>query len=560
MRKIVFIICIAFSLSSYSQDEMNTFNAPFDFPLFLSGNFGELRSSHFHGGLDFKTQGAEGKPIHCIGDGYISRVTVSAGGYGNALYVTHNNGYTSVYGHLKSFPPAVAKRVREYQYANETFVVDLMYGSEQFPVKRGEIIGLSGNSGYSFGPHLHLEIRRALTNEPIDPLPFFKNKIKDTQPPRATKLMFYPKAGKGVINGSNQKVTRTLNTARMSNCVNDTLKVFGEIGIGVKANDYMDGTHNSYGVYSVRLLVDGKEYFNSQVNRFDFDENILVNSWADFSEYRAHSQWFIKMFVEPNNPLRMLHTDENKGWITVDKEKIYHVEFILSDIYGNSMRYHFVMKGVEQEIPAFTSQGGNCLHWDMDNEMRDLGMRLLIPKGSLFDDAVLQTKLIDKKDAISYTYSLTEDYCPFKVGCELSIKINYFPVDETSKYYIQKVNKDGTYSMGGTYENGWVKTTINELGTYTVGIDTIPPRVTPIAKEKWKNGVISFSASDSHTGVKSYKGTLDGKFVLFKYSLKNRRLDCDLKAEHISRGKHMLELTVTDYCGNENIIKETINY
>ena len=148
------------------------FGVPFDFPLLLSGNFGELRSNHFHGGLDFKTQSVTGKPLLAIADGYISKVTVTAGGYGNALYITHDNGYTSVHGHLDRFLPEIARLVRERQYSEQSFVVTLEFGPEKFRVRQGEVVAYAGNTGYSFGPHLHMEIRTTDTNEPIDPLPY----------------------------------------------------------------------------------------------------------------------------------------------------------------------------------------------------------------------------------------------------------------------------------------------------------------------------------------------------------------------------------------------------
>ena len=168
------------------------FVSPFDFPLFLSGNFGELRANHFHGGVDFKTQGVVGKPVRCIADGYISRVTVTPGGYGQAVYITHHNGYTSVYGHLQKFKSEVEKLVEAYQYEHEAFVVDLKFPPEQFPLKQGEIFALAGNEGYSFGPHLHMEIRRTDTGDYIDPLQFYMDKVKDTTAPRATHVMLYP--------------------------------------------------------------------------------------------------------------------------------------------------------------------------------------------------------------------------------------------------------------------------------------------------------------------------------------------------------------------------------
>ena len=199
-------LVVGMSLGVSAQETSGRlFIPPFDFPLTLSGNFGELRANHFHGGLDFKTQGAVGKPIRNIADGYVSRVTVTSGGYGQAVYMVHDNGYTSVHGHLLRFDPAIAQVVEEYQYANETFAVDLEFEPDRFRFAQGEVFAWSGNEGYSFGPHLHMEIRKTDTGEYIDPLQFYMDKIKDTTPPRATHIMLYPQRGKGTVNGSPMK-------------------------------------------------------------------------------------------------------------------------------------------------------------------------------------------------------------------------------------------------------------------------------------------------------------------------------------------------------------------
>ena len=179
MKRYKWIVGLMMSVSlgvSAQEASEKIFTPPFDFPLTLSGNFGELRANHFHGGLDFKTQGAVGKPIRNIADGYVSRVTVTPGGYGQAVYMVHDNGYTSVHGHVLRFDPAIAKVVEEYQYANETFEVDLEFGPDEFRFAQGEVFAWSGNEGYSFGPHLHMEIRRNDTGEYIDPLQFYKDR------------------------------------------------------------------------------------------------------------------------------------------------------------------------------------------------------------------------------------------------------------------------------------------------------------------------------------------------------------------------------------------------
>lgn len=205
-RKIGLLLCLAAGIGMQAQQVTESeFRSPFDFPLLLSANFGELRPNHFHNGLDIKTQGVTGKPIHSIADGYVSRVMVLHGGYGQAIFVTHPNGLTSLYGHVVSFAPAVQQYVRAYQYEHQTFTCDLTFDPAQFPVKAGDLIAMSGNEGSSAGPHLHLELRKTDTGEYIDPMPYFKSLLKDSKAPVASLVGFYPVPGEGVIAGSGRK-------------------------------------------------------------------------------------------------------------------------------------------------------------------------------------------------------------------------------------------------------------------------------------------------------------------------------------------------------------------
>lgn len=531
------------------------FRPPFDFPLYLSGNFGELRSNHFHGGIDFKTQGVEGKAIHCIADGYISRVSVSAGGYGNAIYITHDNGYTSVHGHLKAFSPEVAEVVRAHQYANETFVVDTIFPAGRFPVRRGEVVALAGNTGYSFGPHLHMEIRETATNEPIDPLLFYMDKIKDTTPPRAKAVMLYPQVGKGVVEGKSIKRPFAFGKSRE---IEQPIRAWGRIGVGVSANDYMDGTTNNYGVHTVILLVDGTEVFRSVVDRFSFEENRMINSWTDYPEYTRKGKWYMKSFVAPGNPLRMLHTPAaDRGIVTIDEERIYHFTYRLADLYGNTADYHFTVQGVPQEIPVAEADGKICLRWDEDNFIYEEGVRLVVPRQRLYEDICMDIRVSAPADssAPSYIYQLGEEVVPLHDYCSLSIPFRHWPSINPSKYYVAARRGKWTGSLGGTYERGMMTAQIRDFGgSYWIAVDTVAPRVKPITSpDEWaRTEVITLTMTDAETGIASYKGFVDGAFVLFAYSSKTRRLTCHLAETPIepTGGFHMLELIVEDHCGN----------
>ena len=584
-----YFLSLAFVLLSIfpATGQEGLFRPPFDFPLFLSGNFAELRSNHFHGGVDFKTQGVEGKPLLCPADGHISRISVSPGGYGNALYITHDNGYTTVHGHLQRFLPEVAALVREHQYKYQTFPLDTTLTPDRFPVKQGEVVAWAGNSGYSFGPHLHMEVRLTETNEPVNPLVFYKDKLKDTRPPRAHRIKIYPMKGQGIVNESE---TPHISAFGKGNHIAQPLTAWGKVGIALSANDYMDGTHNTYGVYSVRLLVDGEEIFASCTDRFSFDENLLINSWTDYAEYRTRSRWYMKSFVAPGNPLRMLHTQgEGRGIVTISEERPYHFEYILSDLHGNTSRYTFEIMG--KSHPLFeTTPSSSILKWDKENTIsHPLGLKLTIPHGRLYEDADLRVSVSSDAEAYSSVYSLEGEAIPLSGYSPIAIKVwpdcaqspspssgsdnllsawhrpwPTIPPTYASKLYIAHRQNGHTSSLGGRYEAGWMKAQLRELsGHYFVAIDTISPLLTPLMPEKWsKTGIIRLKATDVQTGITHYRATLDGRWTLMEYSSKNRQFTIRLAHSPLKKKGllHDLTIHVTDGVGNTTTFRRKVRY
>ena len=521
----------------------NPFVSPFDFPLLLSGNFGELRANHFHGGVDFKTQGVVGKPIRCIADGYISRVTVTPGGYGQAVYITHDNGYTSVHGHLHKFMTEVEQVVEAYQYEHETFAVDLTFGPDRFPLKQGEVFALAGNEGYSFGPHLHMELRKTDTGEYIDPLQFYTDIIKDKTAPRATHIMLYPQAGKGVVAGSSKK--KALPLAALQTPV----MAWGKIAVGIKAYDYMDGTSNNYGVRSVTLLVDSVEVFRSTVDGFLPDENRMINAWTDYEEYATRGSWFMRSQILPGNTWRMLQADEEGGVVTINEERLYDFCYVLEDLYGNRRTYRFKVQGKEQPIEPLY-KGKHYLSWNQGNVIQKPGMELVIPKGMLYEDVDLNCKVIADSLNISFDYQLHDRPVPLHAGCSLMIGVRNYPIPDMTKYYVVRKYKGRKASAGGYFEEGFMHANIRELGTYSVALDTVAPRIVPLNRPQWKGGNIRFKIRDAETGIKDYKVYIDGAFVLFKFSSKNAVLSC-MHPSRIKKGmKHRMEVVITDYCRN----------
>lgn len=522
---------------------------PFDFPLLFSGNFGEIRANHFHGGLDFKTGGVTGKSVRALADGYISRIRVNHGS-GYVLDVVYDNGYTAINRHLSAFVGEIAKRVEDLQYEQENWEIEIVPSPEEYPVKAGQVIALSGNTGYSFGPHLHMDLIETATDENVDPLPFFISRVKDQMAPRALGLMLFPQRGRGVVNGVQCKQQFSLSPDK-------SITAWGVIGSGIRAYDYMDGVSNRYGVHTVILEVDGREVFRSVVDRFAYDEHRYINSWTDGQ--------YMKSFIEPGNHLRMLHAaDSRRGLVTIDEERPYQFVYTLIDAMGNTSKVRFTVQGKQTDIPKMEHRPDHVLHWDRVNYFQKPGLDLLIPRGLLYDDVYLNFNLQADSGAVSFTYQLNDQKVPLHHYVDLFIALHRFPVADSTKYYVASIGRHGKKSsVGGIMKNGRIQARIRELGTFAVAIDTVPPVLTPVNPKLWsRNRRIVFKARDKETGVRSYRGTVDGAYVLFgKPNAVSGDLVCELDAARLQKGKrHWLVMTVTDECGNETIGRYSFYY
>ena len=528
--------------SGYAQEtdtDKPSFIPPFDFPITFSGNFGEIRANHFHGGLDFKTGGTIGKPVRALADGYISRIRVTHGS-GYVLDVTYDNGYSTINRHLSAFVGDIARRIEDLQYEKESWEVEITPDPDEYPVKAGQIIALSGNTGYSFGPHLHLDMIETATDEYIDPLPFFMNKVKDKTAPRAEGIMLFPQPGKGVVEG---KQTRRAFPAHPTK----PITAWGLIGAGIRAYDYMDGVQNKYGVKAVILEVDGEEVFRSTVDRFAYEENRYINSWT-------HGQ-YMKSFIEPGNRLRMLQASNgNRGLVEINEERPYRFVYTLSDALGNTSKVRFTVQGQKTTIAPVEHREKYALKWDKVNYLQEPGLELVIPKGMLYDDVLLNYSVRADSGDIAFTYQLNDTRIPMHNACDLRIGLRRRPVEDMTKYYVAGVTaRGGKYRIGGKYEDGVMKVRIRDLGTYTVAVDTVPPVITPVNQAQWgRTGKIIFKAKDKETGINTYRGTIDGKYALFgKPNSISGNLVCELDPKHVEKGgKHVVEMTVTDGCGN----------
>lgn len=539
-------------LSSYSQQYRN----PVTIPPALSANFGELRSNHFHSGVDFKTQQVVNKPVVAIEDGYVSRISVSPGGYGLALYIDHpSTGHTSVYGHLNSFAEQIAAYVLEKQYEQERYSVDLYPEKELFPVKRGEQIALSGNSGSSGGPHLHFEIRDTHTQDPLDALQYLA-RVPDTQKPDLRGIAFYPAAGQGVVNGSSNPIRLNISKDKAGNPLGPgkTLNAWGRIGVGVKAYDRMNGQSNIYGVKYIRLFVDGEQVFSSTMNRFSFADTRMINALIDFEDWRERRSFFMKSFIEPGNKLP-LYKAKNRGYIDINEVRDYRLRYELEDLNGNKRTYSFTVKGQQQTISE-KEYCDNYMAWNLDNAFLDFGFSLFIPAENLYNDICYRHQSTKNSGFYSNVHQVNNQPVPLHNSAKIWIKLSSDTLLNKQNYGIVSISDEGRESwIGGEYQQGGVTTDIRELGSrFAISSDSIAPSITPVGAESWGNQKrIRIRLSDNKSGITSFRGEINGMFVLFTHDAKSSIYTYRFDESRLPKGESLeLLFTAEDGAGNKS--------
>ncbi len=526
---------------------------PVNIPPALSGNFGELRNNHFHSGIDYKTQQAVNKPILAIEDGYVSRINVSPGGYGLALYIDHPaTGHTSVYGHLNSFSKKIAGYVKSKQYEQESYRVELYPEKNELTVTRGEQIALSGNTGSSGGPHLHFEIRDTRSQNPLDVLEFVP-RIPDTRKPDLRGIAFYPVQGKGVVNGSATPTRLTISKDNAGNPLGlgRTISAWGRIGVGVKAYDRMNGQNNIYGVKFVRLFVDNELIYSSTMRRFSFDKTRMLNSFIDFEDWRLRNSFYMKSFIEPGNTLP-LYKATNNGFIDINEEKNYRLRYELEDHAGNTLSYSFTIQGKKTPIPESITCN-NHMTWSLSNSYMDYGFALTIPAGNLYTDICFSHSSAKNASFLSDVHLVNNNRVPLHTNATMWIKLTADSLANKSQYGIVTVNNNGTRSwVGGTYKNGGVETTIRELGLrYAVMADNTPPTITPIEPANWASRrQIRIRLSDNLSGVAWHRGEINGEFVLFSHDMKSSVYTYVFDDTRLTKGPQELIFTARDGAGN----------
>jgi hypothetical protein len=493
-------------------------------------------------------------PVYAVKDGVVGRVSVSPYGYGNALYLVHSDGYTSVYGHLSRFNSKIEEYLRSEQYRLKTFGIDLKIPDGLISFKKGEIVAWSGNTGSSGGPHLHFEIRKTISEMPQNPL-FLIPGINDKSSPQISAIYIYPISSNSHVNKSKSKFRIETTTLHKVTYLKSQrpIEVFGGIGIGIQTNDDFNGAGIKCGVYCIEVFIDQKPSFSFKFDQLSFNLGRYINCHIDYEELIRKKLWIQRLWLLSGNKLDLYATNSEKGIVLVNDEKIHSVRIVVSDAYNNRSTLDFKIIGKPHEIPVAKEEFTKVFYPDQENHFDTADMKIHIPEGALYEKLKFNYR---SKLSIPSTqlriYSVHNQAVPIQKPYELSLKTNAVLPKYQSKVIIVSVSDSGQLiNAGGVYNNMWVTTSVLTFGNFAVTIDSIPPIIKPKSIKENKiltnRTKIEFIITDNLSGIATYTGTIDGNWVLFEYDAKTNTLFYNIDRKRIKTGKtHTLRLTVGD--------------
>ena len=539
------ILGLLLTTSLLSAQSAFTPSPPLDIPLVLSGTFAELRGNHFHGGIDIKTQGRSGLKIVAVADGYVSRVAVSPYGYGNALYLRHPEGYTTVYGHLNAFYPELEKWIEDQMRDHSKNDGNLYPSPEQFKVTRGQLVAFSGNTGGSFGPHLHFEIRDTKTEEPLNPLEFGLE-VQDTRKPDVRGLRWTAKdfADKGTFKAG------------------DTIKFSQGLGIDLFTTDKQDLANNNNGVYSIDATIDGQTFFTANYRRINFSTSRFINAHINYDLYCSRGVRYTRLYELENNPLKITDTYEisapafraSKGWITVAQDSVVMVKASVRDFEGNTSEFSFYIEGNE---PLPLGKRPLKLDWKKDHDLTLGPIQIHIPAGALYKTA--EFNVVEKS---TDQYVIGEG----RVALQTYMTLNW-TLDSTQTpgvgYFLWEANHKGKKSAITGERDGAVLTfKTRSTGTYSLDQDLKKPEVsllktTTYARSNSAFREVRLRVADDKTGVERYSARIDDQFARIDFDYKNEMLKV-IVPKDIPAGSHNLRVVVIDGVGNTSVEEYTI--
>ena len=555
------LFLLAFTQQSKVEYPQHYFQAPINGALRLSGTFGELRPQHFHAGVDIK--GYIGQPLLASAAGYISRIKIGSGGYGKVLYISHPNGYTTVYAHMNTFIPALEQYVKQEQYLAKSFEIELYPAPGQFEFQKGEKIGEMGVTGRSFGPHVHFEIRDTRSGQPINPL-LFGLPIGDHKPPQLHQLKLYQIGNDGrCLPGKVYNLRKQQRNAYRLSGKDTLLTPYTHTGIAIKTFDLLDAASNLNGIYELLLYQNDSLLFHVNMETFQFSQMRYLNAHLDYKDWKEQGAYFNRCYRLPGNHLEHIYL-KDQGIISLSQNEKCQLKVIAKDQAGNESSLKFWLKRSGENKTSIVNYN-YFLPQAEANGINATGIQLRFPENTFYQDAYLDYAVSyeDSYGVYSLIHHLHHSVVPVHKYFEIALKPNQ-AIEEALKdkaFIIYCDEKGNSTHCGGEWKEGWLYAKVRALGSYAIMIDEEAPRIHPLsAKHKIKAGDrFRFLINDqlpTASNVKglSYEGRIDGKWVLFTYDEKNEIIEY-IADDNLEKGKHTLLLTVKDASGNTSSIE-----
>ncbi len=552
LKKSFLSFCLLSILFKLNSQEYNL-NSPIDLPLNLSGTFGEFRSSHFHYGLDITTNKKPGYSVYSIDNGSIIRIRVSTSGYGKALYIDHSNGLTSVYGHLKEFSPKIQEYIKEQQYLNKSYNIQKFFNVGDLVVNKGDLIGYSGNTGGSSGPHLHFEIRDTKSQNPINPLSF-KYKYEDNKRPVIRSLYIFDETDSFKKNNPKKYPIKKINDS-----IYESKKVIynNKIGIGVEVYDRQSANnYNRNGVYEIRMYLDSILSFSYKMDNINISESIFRKVFYDYSLLKTKGIRVQKVYHPPNSKLSFLNHNTSTGIFELNDNVEKDVLIEVIDWNNNKSYLNFKIEGIVSNIIEKPITGIEILPTQKYQIIKD-NIEIGFKKNSFFNKVALNI------ESDNDTLMIGEDIYPLRKSYKIKILKQVEDSIIRRQSYIGLINKDGKLSyLNTSKKDEFFSTNSSILGSYVISIDSISPEVKPLNfslnKDISNQKTIRLKVYDKTSGIKSYNVLINDKWALFEYEPKSNLIFHQIEDGIIKNGENNINIKVTDGVGNETEINSKV--
>ena len=536
------LFSILFALNSQEYN----LNSPIDLPLNLSGTFGEFRSSHFHYGLDVTTNKKPGYNVYSIDSGSVVRINVSTSGYGKALYINHPNGLTSVYAHLKEFSPKIQEYIKTQQYLNKSYNVQRFFNNGEMKVNKGDLIGYTGNTGGSSGPHLHFEIRDTKSQNPINPLSF-NYKYDDSNRPIIKSLYLFNEDD--IFKKRNPKKYE-IKKINDSLYIADKIVYSNKIGIGIEVYDRQsNNNYNRNGVYEVKMFIDSVLNFSYKMDKINIDESVFRKIFYDYLLLKTKKKRIQKVYYPLNSKLNFLNHNVNTGIFKSSDKYEKDVLIEVSDWNNNKSYLNFKIEGITSNIIEKSIDGIEVVP-NQKYLIKKNNIEIGFKKNSFFNKVALNIEYQND------TLRIDEDIYPLRKSYNIKI---YKQVEDSiikRQSYIGLINKNGTVSYLKTNKkDNFFSTNSSILGSYTLSRDSINPEVKPLNfslnKDISNQKTIRLRVYDKTSGIKSYNVFINDKWALFEHEPKSNLIFHNIDDGIIKNGENKITIKVIDGVGNK---------